>query len=68
MRSEIMKIAPPRGGTLPDYFIGRPGDACRGDAIKWDGESKITHGTFRESAHAPAELPQAHDRPQVLAV
>jgi multidrug efflux pump subunit AcrB len=54
MRSDILKIATPGGGTLAEAFIHQPSDPYRGYTLKWDGESQITYETFRDMGAAYA--------------
>ena len=54
MRSEVLKIATPGGGTLQEFAIRQPSDPYRGYSVKWDGESQITYETFRDMGAAYA--------------
>jgi multidrug efflux pump subunit AcrB len=54
MRSALLAIPTPGGGSLGERFISQPADAWRGYAIKWDGEWQITYETFRDMGAAYA--------------
>ncbi len=52
MRSAIVGMPTPGGGTLDEYFTTQPSDALRHYALKWDGESQVTYETFRDMGAA----------------
>ena len=54
MRSAILALPMPGGGTLAEHFIGQPDDPYRGYGIKWDGEWQVTYETFRDMGLAYA--------------
>ena len=54
MRSALVAIQTPGGGTLGETFIRQPADAWRDYALKWDGEWQITYETFRDMGAAYA--------------
>ena len=54
MRSAILALPMPGGGTLAEHFISQPDDPYRGYSIKWDGEWQVTYETFRDMGLAYA--------------
>ena len=54
VRSAIMKVPMPGGGTLAEHYINQPADPYRGYSLKWDGEWQITYETFRDMGLAYA--------------
>ncbi len=54
MRSQVLAIPTPGGGTLAEHFISQPADPYRSYAVKWDGEWQITYETFRDMGAAYA--------------
>jgi len=54
MRSAILALPTPGGGTLAEHFISQPLDPYRGYSIKWDGEWQVTYETFRDMGLAYA--------------
>jgi multidrug efflux pump subunit AcrB len=48
LRSTILALPTPGGGTLAEHFISQPNDPYRGYSIKWDGEWQVTYETFRD--------------------
>ncbi len=54
MRSDILALPMPGGGTLAEHFISQPDDPYRGYSIKWDGEWQVTYETFRDMGLAYA--------------
>jgi len=54
MRSAILALPMPGGGTLAEHFISQPNDPYRGYSIKWDGEWQVTYETFRDMGLAYA--------------
>jgi len=54
MRSAMLALPTPGGGTLAEHFISQPGDPYRGYSIKWDGEWQVTYETFRDMGLAYA--------------
>ncbi|HTQ00422.1 MAG TPA: efflux RND transporter permease subunit [Casimicrobiaceae bacterium] len=54
MRSAILSLPMPGGGTLAEHYISQPSDPYRGYSLKWDGEWQVTYETFRDMGLAYA--------------
>jgi multidrug efflux pump subunit AcrB len=54
MRTAILALPMPGGGTLAEHFISQPDDPYRGYSVKWDGEWQVTYETFRDMGLAYA--------------
>ncbi len=54
LRSAILSLPMPGGGTLTEHFISQPDDPYRGYSLKWDGEWQVTYETFRDMGLAYA--------------
>jgi len=54
LRSAILSLPMPGGGTLAEHYISQPADPYRGYSVKWDGEWQVTYETFRDMGLAYA--------------